>query len=144
MRGGSVLAKDGGFGAGAIHGDVHIHPSGRAVVRLPYRAGTFPLRAAGFQDREATGALARVLDSGDAAVLTSDSEARTSVVSGLGGVGKTQVALDYAEQLWASRGADLVVWVTAASREAIVSTYARLAGELTGIEEPDPETGRSG
>jgi hypothetical protein len=123
--------------ANVIEGGVHVHGTGRAPVGLPYRAGSFPPRAAAFQDRDATGVLAQVLESGDAAVLASDSV----VVSGLGGVGKTQVALDYAERVWDSGAAELVVWVTASSREAIASSFARLAGELTGIDDPDPELG---
>lgn len=72
-------------------------------------------------------------------MLSSDSV----VVSGLGGVGKTQVALDYADRVWSSGKADLVVWVTAASQEAITSSFARLAGELTGIDDLQPELGPS-
>ncbi len=71
--------------------------------------------------------LARVLESGNATVLASDSV----VGSGLGGVGKTQVALDYAERVWASGRAELVVWVTASSRETLTarSNLAHWRGE---------------
>ncbi|SDY70826.1 hypothetical protein SAMN05216215_103327 [Saccharopolyspora shandongensis] len=64
---------------------------------LSYRAGSFPPRAAVFQAWDATGVFARVLDSGEAATFSSDSV----VVSG---VGKTQVALDYAERVGATVG----------------------------------------
>jgi len=49
--------------------------------------------------------------------------------------------LDYAEQLWTARDVELWFWVTAGSREAIVSGYARLAADLTGVEESVPEDG---
>ncbi|MEV5540077.1 tetratricopeptide repeat protein [Saccharopolyspora shandongensis] len=121
--------------ANVIEGGVYVNSSGRVPVGLPYRAGSFPPRAATFQGRDVIGVLARVLESQDAAA--SDS----AVVSGLGGVGKTQVALDYADRVWASGRAELVVWVTASSREAITSSFARLAGELTGLDDADPELG---
>jgi hypothetical protein len=128
--------------ASAIHGDVHFHQQTRPVVALPYRAGVPPQRAAAFQDRAGTTRLLeQALERGDAAVLTGQPRVHTGVVSGLGGVGKTQVALDYAERVWASGKVGLWVWVTAGSREAIVSSYARLAADLTGVEDPDPEQG---
>ncbi|WP_165960887.1 NB-ARC domain-containing protein, partial [Actinocrispum wychmicini] len=113
----------------------------RPEVALPYRAGTLPPRAAAFQHRETTDLLAQTLESGNAAVLTSDSVVRTGVVSGLGGVGKTQVAVDYAERVWVAGEVELMVWVTAGSREAIISTCARVAADVTGVQDADPQLG---
>jgi hypothetical protein len=131
MSGISVQAKD-------IHGNVTINtaPPSLQKVTLPYRAGTVPLRARCFQDRAVATLLAQAVDTGDAAVLTSGG---TSVLSGLGGVGKTQLAVDYAEQLWAAAELDLLVWITAGSRDAIVTDYARLITKLTGTPNTDPE-----
>jgi hypothetical protein len=111
------------------------------MVEFPYRYGVTPPQAASFQHRTATAHVAHVVSGGDTAVLTSDGPASTSVLSGLGGVGKTQLALDYAEHLWASGGVELLVWISATSRDAIVSHYARLATDLTGVEESDPDHG---
>lgn len=107
---------------------VHIHPPAvRPVRSLPYRAGAVPPRAAGFQARTS--------------LPGKDSTARTCVVFGLGGVGKTQLAADHAERLWSAGAVELLVWVTAGSRGAIVSGYAELFTDLTGITESDPERG---
>ncbi|ONF61740.1 hypothetical protein AVR91_0242220 [Amycolatopsis keratiniphila subsp. keratiniphila] len=125
-----------------ITGDVHFHQLGRPVVTLPHRAAVPPQRATAFQNRAgATPLLQHALQRGDAAVLTDQPRLHTGVVTGLGGVGKTQVALDYAEQAWAAGEVVLWAWVTAGSREAVVSSYARLAADLTGFEDPDPEQG---
>jgi hypothetical protein len=126
--------------AGSVEGGVHLHVPSRPVVALPYRAGIAPPRAVAFQDRVDSRLLAQTLDRGDAAAGVGE-PVRAGVVSGLGGVGKTQLALDYAEHLWAAGEVDVWVWVTAGSREAIVSSYARLATELTGIEDHNPEHG---
>ncbi|HWO60507.1 MAG TPA: FxSxx-COOH system tetratricopeptide repeat protein, partial [Umezawaea sp.] len=122
-----------------VIGGVHVHQPARSPVALPHRAGVFPPRATAFQARATTDLLVRTLEPGGSAVLTSDAGARTSVVTGLGGVGKTQVALDYAERLWESAELGLIAWVTAGSRAAIVSGYARLAADLTGVEDAEPE-----
>ena len=53
--------------------------------------------------------------------------ARSWVLSGLGGVGKTQLAADYAHVLWSAGRIDVLMWVIAVSRDAVVSTYARAA-----------------
>ncbi|MEV7046719.1 tetratricopeptide repeat protein [Amycolatopsis sp. NPDC051061] len=124
---------------GAIHGDVHFHQQSRPVALLR-RAGVAPQRAAAFQNRSGTSRLlAQALGRGDTAVLTGQPRVHTGVVSGLGGIGKTQIALDYAEQLWASGELGLWAWVTASSREAIVSSYAQVAVDVTGVEDSNPE-----
>ncbi len=127
--------------ARVIEGGVHFHRPARAPVTLPHRAGIFPPRATAFQARAITDLLARALAPGESAVLTSGVGTHTSVVTGLGGVGKTQVALDYAQRLWESADAELIVWVTAGSRATIVSSYAHVATDLTGIEDAEPEHG---
>lgn len=113
--------------AGTINGDVHLHPHSRPMVALPHRAGISPPRAGSFQKRQTA--------------LSADTETRTIVLTGLGGVGKTQLALDHSEGAWAAGEVDLLVWVTADSRDAVVSTYANLAADLTGVEDADPERG---
>jgi hypothetical protein len=59
----------------------------------------------------------------------------------MGGVGKTQLAVDVAERLWSAGEVDLLIWTTAGSREAIASDYARVAAELTGTVDRDVQTG---
>ncbi|WIX92785.1 tetratricopeptide repeat protein [Amycolatopsis sp. DG1A-15b] len=126
---------------GTVHGGVHLHSPPRPVVTLPHRTVSIPQHATALQPRSATDELARILGHGDTAILTSNSAVRAGVISGLGGVGKTQIALAYAEQAWATGMLDLLVWVTASSRDAIVSAYAELATELDGHTDPDPDRG---
>ncbi|MEV6448953.1 tetratricopeptide repeat protein [Amycolatopsis sp. NPDC051716] len=126
---------------GTVYGGVHLRSPPRPVVTLPYRTGAMPQHATALQPRGAIGEFARILEHGDTAVLTSNSAVRTGVISGLGGVGKTQIALAYAEQAWAAGMLDLLVWVTAGSRDAVVSAYAELATELDGHTDPDPDRG---
>lgn len=56
----------------------------------------------------------------------------SQVISGMGGVGKTQLAAAVVRAVWDRRLVDLLVWITAASRDAIVSAYAGAAAEVTG------------
>ncbi|MGX6608286.1 tetratricopeptide repeat protein [Micromonosporaceae bacterium Da 78-11] len=61
------------------------------------------------------------------------------VVTGGGGVGKTQLAAGLAHRCWDTRAVDLLIWVTASSRSRVLTTYAQAALDLTGFEDPDPE-----
>ena len=63
------------------------------------------------------------------------------VLSGSGGVGKTQVAAHYARACWSSGAVDSLVWLTASNRESIVAQYAHAAAMLMRPESvpADPE-----
>lgn len=118
--------------AGRIGGGVHYHhySTARSKVELPYRSGAIPPQAASFQRRASP-------DS----VLTIDETFKTTVLSGLGGVGKTQLAVDYTECAWTAGDIDLLVWIPAGSRDAIVSAYAQVAIDVTGVDDADPDQG---
>jgi len=106
---------------------VHQAPS-RQAVSLPYQSTRWmPPLPLGVQDRDESVALQEHLSGGGTAVLT-----------GLGGVGKTQLAADYAR--WARKqGLDVLVWVNAVTRTAIVGAYATAAADLSGRDYADAE-----
>ncbi|WP_405090180.1 tetratricopeptide repeat protein [Micromonospora sp. NBC_01392] len=54
----------------------------------------------------------------------------TLVLSGLGGVGKTQVAAKVANAAWAAQEVDLLLWATASTRDAVVAAYVRAAAAV--------------
>src|SRR5229473_4975631 len=56
----------------------------------------------------------------------------------LGGTGKTQLAATLAHALWDNRAVDLLVWVTAFSRDAIVTAYAQALADI-GIADADQD-----
>ncbi|MET9226537.1 tetratricopeptide repeat protein [Lentzea sp. NPDC003310] len=127
--------------AGTVN-ELHFHQSSAAQpgAVLPLRVGLVPQLAASFQTRATSDLVTSALDGGGTAVLTSDG-AHAAVLSGMGGVGKTQIAAEFAERTWASGEIRLLVWITAGSREAIVAGYANASAKLTGREDPDPERG---
>ncbi|MBD0695516.1 hypothetical protein BG452_20485 [Streptomyces sp. CBMA123] len=106
----------------------------------PVLIGVIPARAGYYQRRPETEVLAGILSDGGAAVPC-------QVVTGTGGVGKTQLAADYARFAWDRIGAsvdagreepvpdnasnaeniELLVWVNATSSQAITSVYALAA-----------------
>lgn len=63
------------------------------------------------------------------------------ILSGLGGVGKTQLAAEYARTRWdggSGRHLDLLVWVSATSRTAVVQAYAEAYRAVTAEDSDDP------
>jgi NB-ARC domain/Tetratricopeptide repeat len=61
------------------------------------------------------------------------------VLSGLGGVGKTQLAARLARALWDRGEVELSVWITAASRPAVLAALAQAGIEQTDADPDDPE-----
>lgn len=87
-------------------------PSWPATVGLP------PLRAGAFQERP------ELRDAIDAALVEGGAAVVTEVMAGDGGTGKTQLA---AATFARTDQLDLRIWVSATSREAILSGYAEAA-----------------
>ncbi|WP_416901314.1 FxSxx-COOH system tetratricopeptide repeat protein [Micromonospora echinospora] len=93
--------------------------TGRRPLAARQRVGVVPARAASFEDR---GGFFDELALGETVVLT-----------GLGGVGKTQLAADFIR----SRGtaAAAVIWVMASSRDLVLATYAEAARVVLGPQD---------
>ena len=56
---------------------------------------------------------------------------QVAAATGMGGIGKTQLAAAYAHRLWDGGGLDLLVWLTATGRDAILIGYAEAGADLT-------------
>jgi len=104
----------------------------RAPVSWPCRVGVVPARAEFFQHRGAADALDEVMADGGTAVLY-------QVLAGTGGVGKTQLAAAYARAAWEAGSVDLLAWVTADSRDAVVAAYAQAGAEVLGADPGNPQ-----
>jgi len=87
----------------------------------PVRVGLLPTVADQYQDRG--------IDL-DALVRAAGSSSVTLVSIGMGGTGKTQLAAAYAHDLWDQGDVTVLVWVTATSRDAVLSAYAAAAREV--------------
>ncbi|WP_283844428.1 tetratricopeptide repeat protein [Streptomyces sp. RerS4] len=61
------------------------------------------------------------------------------VLAGMGGVGKTQLAADHARHAWSNDEVDLLVWVTAATRQAVIDAYIQAAVDVLAADPADPE-----
>jgi hypothetical protein len=105
------------------------------TVSLPHQVGSLPPVAVGRLQRPVDAALeTAVTAGGEAAVVC-------QVLAGFGGVGKTQLAASLAHRWWQDRRVDLLVWVTATSRTAVLTRYAQAAADMTGVEDTDPSDG---
>ncbi|MEV0992459.1 tetratricopeptide repeat protein [Streptomyces sp. NPDC049949] len=134
-RTGDAIAS--GVGSTAISGYVseltvvqQAAPRGRAS--WPHQVGVIPPRAQSFQLRSEGEQLRAAVAGGGTAVLC-------QVLIGTGGVGKTQLAADYARAAWESGGVDVLVWITVSTRSAAVSGYAQAGVEVLGADPQDPE-----
>jgi tetratricopeptide (TPR) repeat protein len=93
---------------------------GARLARTPVLCGSVPPIAYPYHQRTETGTwLTDGLRPGE-----------TIIGSGGCGTGKTQLAIAFAHALWNARAVDLLVWVNATGREAIVTAFARAAGAV--------------
>lgn len=116
----------------------------RMPATWPCQVGVIPSQAEWFQDRVETSRLAQLLAGGGTAVVESaDQVPAGGVLAGMGGVGKTQLAAHYARTAWQAGTLDLLVWITAGSRSAVVAGYAQAAVEILGADPGDPEAART-
>ncbi|UUU19169.1 tetratricopeptide repeat protein [Streptomyces sp. DSM 40750] len=100
----------------------------REPAAWPHQIGLIPPRALSFQPRAESERLEEAVRGGGTAVLT-----------GMGGVGKTQLAADYAHTAWQGGCLDVLVWISASNRSAVISGYAQAGVELCGADASDPE-----
>ncbi len=90
----------------------------QAIWNIPYRRNPF------FTGREEIlDYLSTLLSANKVAALT-----QTQVISGLGGIGKTQIAVEYAYRY--SERYETVLWATASSRHTLVADFMKLASLL--------------
>ncbi|WP_406159336.1 FxSxx-COOH system tetratricopeptide repeat protein [Streptomyces sp. NBC_00882] len=113
----------------------HYHEAPRPPVEWPLRIGALPPRAGFYQHRSEEDVLHRRLDDGGTTVLTGDEQ----ILSGMGGVGKTQLAADLAHSVCAADSpVDLVVWA-AGDRQAITDLFAQAARMILTDREVDQD-----
>jgi hypothetical protein len=97
----------------------------------PHQVGVLPTRAQSFQHRAEADRLQATVDGGGTVVLR-------QVMTGMGGVGKTQLAADYAHTAWDTGGLDVLVWITASAQSPVVDGYAQAGVELCRADPDDP------
>ncbi|MEN3540123.1 NB-ARC domain-containing protein, partial [Microbispora sp. ZYX-F-249] len=109
----------------------------RQPASWPHQVGVIPSRAQSFQHRSEAEKLRTMVEGGGTAVLS-------QVLTGMGGVGKTQLAADYALAAWDDGSVDVLVWISASSRSLVVTGYAQAAVELCRADPdaPDEEASR--
>lgn len=116
-----------------VHADQVIHYAAhRAPVTWPHLVGVIPPRARSFQHRSVAEQVRQAIDGRQAAALS-------PVLVGAGGVGKTQLAAEYARHARQSGTVDLLVWITAGTRSAAVSGFSQAAVQVLGADPSGPE-----
>ena len=98
-----------------------IYGAAPAPAVWPVRVGLLPRVADQYQERSSDLALS---------VVDFERSRETVVLVGLGGTGKTQLAAALAHSLWDHQSIELLIWITAATRDAIISGFASAAREV--------------
>jgi tetratricopeptide (TPR) repeat protein len=95
------------------------------------RAGAMPALADSFVARPETApGLTTALAPGTVAALVPAPVAADGAAEWLAPSGRTQLAVGFAESLWQSRAIELLVWVNATSRPAVLAGYAEAAAAM--------------
>jgi tetratricopeptide (TPR) repeat protein len=95
--------------------------------------GTVPPLADPYYPRDETGpGLSAGLRPGQVVVLTHGAHGThgAATPAAQGGTGKTQLAVEFTHTLWNTKAVELLVWIAAASREAIVTGFAQAAAAV--------------
>lgn len=104
--------------------DAARHPHAwRTPIPWPVRIGVLPAEARCHQHRAVAIPLDQPRDWSRATATTGP----VHLVTGPSGVGKTQLVAHYVRTLWDAGDVDLLIWITAASREAVLSAFAEAA-----------------
>lgn len=98
-------------------------------VSWPHQVGAVPPPADGFHVREPE----------TPSVSFGSADGATLVLTGLGGAGKTQWAAHLARSAQADGAVDLLVWVPAATRQAVIAAYAEAAADVCPGEVADAD-----
>jgi tetratricopeptide (TPR) repeat protein len=112
---------------------IEAEPAPVRAAPAPIVVGEIPRKPPSFVNRATIGRLAEAAGSGRAALLCA--------VTGLRGVGKTQVAAAYARSR-IEVGWGLVGWVNAESSDVLLAGLAQVA-EAAGVADPDGDSARS-
>jgi tetratricopeptide (TPR) repeat protein len=101
-------------------------------------SGIIPPLADAYLERPETGIdLKSGLFPGETVVLVHGGDSDAVSVA-MGGTGKTQLAAGFTQALRSARAVDVLVWVTASSRDAVSAGFARAAGAV-GAGDPDAD-----
>jgi tetratricopeptide (TPR) repeat protein len=99
-------------------------------------SGTVPPLADAYYPREQSGPhLASRMRPGETVVLIHGEETELTPAT-QGGTGKTQLAVEFTHAMWNTRAVEILIWVTAASRESIVTGFAQAANTVD-ASQPD-------
>ncbi|WP_431330487.1 tetratricopeptide repeat protein [Streptomyces sp. IPPR8] len=98
----------------------------------PHQVGVIPPEAQSFQHRAEADRLRATVAGGGTTMLS-------QVLTGMGGVGKTQLAAAHARAAWDDGRLDVLVWITASAQSSVVSGYAQAGVELCRADPDDPE-----
>ena len=121
----------------SVPGSLAAGPDGRPQAS-PARSGTIPALADCFTARLQTGP--GPLDKhppGQWLVLTGPAAPARPAYDWPGGTGKTQLAVYLAQTWWQRSPAGLLIWLTAASRDSVLSGYLQAATGRTGMVPAD-------
>jgi len=122
-------------------GAKHVGTKGSRNSQVPRRArvGAIPPVAPGFTARTGIGdSITGMLGAGASLVLVPASSIAEGRRNWLGASGKTQLAAYVAESMWRSGAIDVLVWISATDREAILSGYVHASVAIIGMEAAGP------